>query len=94
MRPRDGVDVRAEVARYAEAELRALWQLYRDGIVREMYSHAGPGAILVLEAESVREGERQVAQLPLISADIMALEVIELRPFGAIEMMFKAATPS
>jgi hypothetical protein len=54
MRPRDRVDVRADVARHADAEVRALWQLYRDGVVREMYSPAGPGAILVLEAESLR----------------------------------------
>jgi hypothetical protein len=88
MRPHDGVDVRAEVTRHADAELRALWSLYRDGVVREMYSPAAPGAILVLEAESVREAERLVASLPLISARVMALEVTELRPFAAIEMLF------
>jgi len=38
LRPVDGVDVRAEVPRSAEAELRALWGLYQDGVVREMYS--------------------------------------------------------
>jgi hypothetical protein len=94
MRPRDRVDVRAEVARHADAELRALWQLYRDGVVREMYSPAGPGAILVLEAVSAREAERLVAQLPLIEAGVMALEVTELRPFAAIEMLFSTAPPS
>jgi hypothetical protein len=88
MRPRDGVDVRAEVARHADAELRALWELYRDGFVREMYSPAGPGAILVVEAESVQEAERRVSQFPLIAAGVMALEVIELRPFAAMEMLF------
>jgi hypothetical protein len=88
MRPRDGVDARAEVARHADAELRALWELYRDGVVREMYSPTGPGAILVLEAESVKEAERRVAQFPLIAAGVMALEVIELRPFAAMEMLF------
>jgi hypothetical protein len=94
MRPRDGVDVGAEVARHAEEELRALWQLYREGVVREMYSPAGPGAILVLEAESVQKAERLVSQFPLISASVMALEVTELRPFAAIEMLFKTTTPS
>ncbi len=94
MRPRDGVDVRAEVARHADTELRALWQLYRDGVVREMYSPAGPGAILVLEAESVKEAERLVAQLPLISTGVMALEITQLRPFAAIEMLFSSAPRS
>ena len=94
MRPRNGVDVRAGVARHADTELRALWQLYRDGVVQEMYSPAGPGAVLVLEAESLQEAERLVAQLPLISAGVMALEVTELRAFAAIEMLFSSAPPS
>jgi hypothetical protein len=94
MRPRDGVDVRAEIARRADGELRTLWELHRDGIVREMYSPAGPGAVLVLEAESVDEAERRVSEFPLIAAGVMVLEVIELRPFAAIEVLFKTATPS
>jgi hypothetical protein len=94
MHPRDGIDVRAEVMRHADAELRALWQLYRDGVVREMYSPAGPGAVLVLEAESVKDAERLASHLPLISAGVMALEVTELRPFAAIEMLFKTTTPT
>jgi hypothetical protein len=88
MRPRDAVDVRVEVARHADAELRALWELYRDGVVREMYSPGGPGAILILEAESAQDAEHRVSQLPLIASGVMALEVIELRPFAAIEMLF------
>jgi hypothetical protein len=94
MRPRDGIDVRAEVATHADAELRALWQLYRDGVVREMYSPGGPGAILVLESESVQEADRLVSELPLISAGVMALEVSELRPFAAIDMLFSPAPAS
>jgi hypothetical protein len=94
MRPGGGVDVRGEVARHADAELRALWQLYRDGVVREMYSPGGPGAVLVLEAGSADEAERVLSQLPLISAGVMALEVTELRPFGAIEMLFSGAPAS
>jgi hypothetical protein len=88
MRPRDAVDVRVEVARHADAELRALWELYRDGVVREMYSPGGPGAILILEAESAQDAEQRVSQFPLIASGVMALEVIELRPFAAIEMLF------
>jgi len=94
MRPRNGVDVRAEVGRHAAAELRALWQLLADGVVREMYSFAGRGAVLVLEAESLQAAEHHIAQLPLISADVMALEVTELRAFTAIEMLFSLALPS
>jgi hypothetical protein len=90
MRPRDGIDVRTGVARHAEAELRALWKLYRDGFVREMYSPGGPGALLVIEASSVEAAQRGVSLLPLIANEIMALELIELRPFSALQMLFLA----
>jgi hypothetical protein len=88
MRPREGVDVAREVADHARAELRALWNLYREGLVREMYSPGGPGAVLVLEAGSITEAERALSELPLLAQRIMSLELIELRPFGAIEMLF------
>jgi hypothetical protein len=88
MRPRDGVDVRPAVARHAAAELRALWDRYRQGLVREMYSPGGPGAVLVLETSSLDEAERELSQLPLLADSVMSLELIELRPFGAIEILF------
>jgi hypothetical protein len=94
MRPVDGVDVRVEVPRHADAELRALWQLYSDGVVREMYSPGVAGAILILEAGSVQDAERHLARLPLLSSGVMALEVTELRPFGAIEMLFSDSPAS
>lgn len=88
MRLREGVDVAREVADHARAELRALWNLYREGLVREMYSPGGPGAVLVLEAGSITEAERALSELLLLAQRIMSLELIELRPFGAIEMLF------
>jgi hypothetical protein len=88
MRPRGDVDVRRELAPHAESELHALWALYREGAVREMYSPGGPGALLVLEAGSVEEAQRTLAQLPLLANEIMELELIELRPFAALQMLF------
>jgi hypothetical protein len=91
MRPPDGIDVRTDLARHGEAELRAVWGLYRDGIVREMYSPGGPGALLVIEAGSVEEAQRALSPLPLVANEIMTLELIELRPFSALQMLFSAA---
>jgi hypothetical protein len=90
MRPRDGVDVGTGVSRHAEEELRALWRLYRDGLVREMYSPGGPGALLVIEASSVEEAHLLLSSLPLIANEIVALELIQLRPFSALQMLFSA----
>jgi len=68
--------------------LAALWQLYRDGVVREMYSPGRPGAVLVLEAAGPREAEAAVAGLPLAEAGLIVFEVIELHPFSALQVLF------
>jgi hypothetical protein len=88
MRPREGVDVPRQIAAHAPSELLELWRLYRDETVREMYSPGGPGAVLVLETGSVEEARRALSQLPLLAHDIMTLELIELHPFTALQMLF------
>jgi hypothetical protein len=86
-RPREGADVH-EIGRYAREEMAALWQLYRDGAVREMYSPGQPGAVLVLEATGLQDAEAAVAGLPLAAAGLIVFEFIELHPFSAFEVLF------
>jgi hypothetical protein len=86
-RLRDGADGH-EIGGYAREEMAALWQLYRDGVVREMYSPGGRGAVLVLEAAGSREAEAAVAGLPLAAAGLIVFEVTELHPFSAFEVLF------
>jgi hypothetical protein len=94
MRPRARADVQQEIASYAESELRMLWTLYQHGTVREMYSPAGPGAVLVLEADSLDEAQRAVSELPLLSREIMTLELVELLPFTALRLLFAESRQS
>ena len=68
--------------------MRVLWQLYRDGVVREMYSPGRPGAVLVLEANTKTEAESAVTGLPLAAAGLIDFEVIELHAFSAFEVLF------
>jgi len=89
MRPREGINVQPEVARHAAAELGELWTLYRDGTVREMYAPEGPGAVLVLEADSPEAAQDALSVLPLLRNEVMTLELIELRPFVAMQMLFR-----
>ena len=89
MRPHEGVDVRAALGAHARAELGALWRLYREGVVREMYSPGRPGAVLIVEAASSQEAETLLSSLPLIAHGVMNLELLELRPFAALEMLFE-----
>lgn len=88
LRAPEGPDVRAAIASHVVEELHALWQLYSEGNVREMYSPSGPGAILILEPESPATARSLLEQLPLLANDPMALELIELRPFAALQMLF------
>jgi hypothetical protein len=88
LRPGKGVDVRAAVAAHARPEVHALWGLYREGMVREMYSPGGPGAVLIVEAATVEAAESVLASLPLLANDVMSVEMIELRPFAAFEVLF------
>ena len=86
-RPRDGAGP-ADIARHAREEMRALWQLYRDGVVREMHSPGRPGAVLVLETAARKQAEAALGDLPLAAAGLIGFELIELHPFSALEVLF------
>ena len=86
-RLREGADVR-EIALRAHDEMRALWQLYRDGVVREMYSPGRPGAVLLLETAARQDAETALAGLPLAAGGVIDFELIQLRPFSAFEVLF------
>lgn len=93
-RPGEGVDAPREIARLAGAEMRALWALYRDGVVREMYSPGGPGAVLMLETATAQDAREALAGLPLAAAGVIEFELIELHPFGALSVLFAAQPPA
>lgn len=67
---------------------RALWQLNRDGLVREMYSPGRPGAVLPLETAARQDAEAALAGLPLAAGGVIDFELTELRPFIAFEVLF------
>ncbi len=92
LRPPEGTDPRAALAGHVRQEMQALWDLYRAGFVREMYSPGVPGAILVLEAQSIEEAVERLGELPLIAHQIMHLELIEMHPFSALAALFEAGT--
>lgn len=92
LRPADGGDVRAAIAARAQEELGVLWNQYREGLVREIYSPGGPGAVLIVEARSRDSALSALGELPLLADKIMSLELIELHPFTAFEMLFSRET--
>jgi hypothetical protein len=55
-------------------------------------SPGGLGAILILETESLEDADRHLASLPLLTNQIMSLELTELHPFSALQMLFRTET--
>jgi hypothetical protein len=92
LRPDDGGDLGAAIAARAHEELGLLWNQYREGLVREIYSPGGPGAVLIVEAGSLESAHSALGELPLLADEIMTLELIELHPFAAFEMLFSRET--
>jgi hypothetical protein len=90
-RPRVGVDPGSAIARHEHEELDALWRLYASDRVREMYSPGGPGAVLVLEVESIDVAHELLAELPLVTNQIVDFELIELTPFSAFATLFASS---
>lgn len=88
VRPDDRGDLRAAIAARAQEELCVLWNRYCEGLVREIYSPGGPGAVLIVEAGSRDSAYSALGELPLLADKIMSLELIELHPFTAFEMLF------
>lgn len=92
-RPRSGADVHGEVVLLLAEEMRALWQLYSDGVVREMYMPGQSGAVLVLETAAREDAEAALASLPLAAAGVVEFELIECHPFAAVSVLFAGQPP-
>ncbi len=91
-KPQQGV-ARDALEQHAAAEIRAVWLLYAEGVVREMYARAGePGrVVLVLECASMQAAEEALATLPFAQRHLIDFDVIPLAPFAGLARLFQAA---
>ncbi|MGD0678462.1 MAG: dimeric alpha+beta barrel [Polyangiaceae bacterium] len=84
-----GADIGMVRARIEE-ELRASWELYKTGVLREVYATATPTRVVfVLEAGSVAEAHSHLSEMPLVKAGLLAIELIELKAFTNWSLLFK-----
>ena len=81
-RPRPGI-AGDEIAAHAPAEMAALRQLKRDGVLLEASSPGSPGAILLIDNEQTTV-EDMLDSLPLLRHRLIDAEVIELHPFAGL----------
>ncbi len=79
---------------YLKEESARAWELYQDGILRELYFRADfPAAILILEAASVDEAKKALATLPLVREGLVDFEVIPLVPYAGFARLFGSMDP-
>lgn len=78
-----------DFAPYLHDEARQAWQLYLDGVIREMYfvrdRHI---AILILECQDEKEAQQKLATLPLVQAGLIRFEVMPLVPYDGFARLF------
>jgi hypothetical protein len=72
-------------------EVRHSWQMYKDGIIRDIYFRQDrPGVAIIAEADSVEAAKAALAEFPLAKAGLIGWEVIPLGPFLNWETLFVA----
>jgi hypothetical protein len=90
-KPIEGVS-REEMLRHASAEIQAVWQLYKQGIVREFYTRANEAGrvVLVLESASEEEARETLSVLPFVQLHLIDFDFIPLAPFFGLENLSAA----
>jgi hypothetical protein len=85
-RPIEGVS-REEMLPHAPAEIQAVWELYKQGIVREFYTRANETGrvVLVLESSSEEAAKDALSSLPFVQLHLIDFDIVPLAPFYGLE---------
>ncbi len=76
---------------HMEAEARRVWELYKDGVIREIYFRSDrTSAILILECDNLEKAKEKLSTLPLVQEDLIYFDFIPLAPYPGFERLFKA----
>ena len=74
---------------HLQAEARRVWELYKAGIIREMYFRQEKAdAVLILECTDAIEAREILNSLPLVKENLIDFEIIPLVPYPGLERLF------
>ena len=74
----------AQFAEHIEAERERVRELYRDGIVRSIWSRQDiPGAIMLFECADESAVKAALDSLPLAERNMLEVQIIPLGPYPA-----------
>jgi len=82
------------MVQHADSEIRAVWDLYAQGVCRELYTRANePGrVVLVFECPTVEAAKDALATLPFARLHLVDFDVIPLAPFVGLMRLFQATS--
>ncbi len=81
--------VPADFAPLQAEEARHVWALQGTGQIRAIHFRADRlGVVIEMEVATAEEAEAVVRALPMVQAGLLAAEVIPLRPFTGLEVLF------
>jgi len=84
----DGVTVE-QFSQHHKAETRHVWQLYKSGIIREIYFTTKDNrAVLILECKDEVEAESFLNDLPLVKERLIQFEILPLKNYDGFERLF------
>ena len=74
----------AQFAEYIDAERERVRELYRDGVVRSIWSRQdAAGAVMLLECPDEAAARTAVGSLPLARRGMLEVQVVPLSPYPA-----------
>lgn len=74
---------------FLEAEARKAWELYQQGLIRELYFTDDHCAVLVLEARDKTHAREIVEQLPLVQQKLIDFDLLALTAYPGFARLFK-----
>lgn len=71
-------------------EAYRVYQLFQEGVIREIYFNENENAVIVLESKSKDEANDVLGTLPLVAAGMIGFELMELHPYtGFSRIIYK-----
>jgi muconolactone delta-isomerase len=90
---REVADVTAAAcAPHLGAEAARAWELYQQGVIRELHFRADRDeAVLVLECADLDAARAALATLPLVRLGLIAFDLVPLAPYPGFARLFAAS---
>ncbi len=85
----------AQFAPFLRQEALRVWDLYKSGVIRELYfRHDRHAAVLIMECQDPPEASRVLKTLPLVASGLISFDVIPLVPYNGFERLFSLSRPT